>query len=137
MAEEIRKTDEQPDVGPDPVWGLGMFIIGLVTMAMAGAFTWHWVFVTGEAFLLVGVVWFLAAVARTRLKQDPIPWREKLPAFLGGTPSDRAHGAEEPSAKPRKAKRKKAKAPEVREVRKKKKKVKKVRRRKRVARDDD
>lgn len=128
MTEEIRHNDERPDVGPDPVWGLGVFLIGLVTMAMAGAFTWHWVFVIGEAFLLVGVVWFLAAVARTRLKQDPVAWREKLPAFLGGTPA-----ADE--AKPRKVKRKKA--PELGPVRKKKKKVKKVRRRKRVARDEE
>jgi hypothetical protein len=132
MVEREAQTDERTDVGPDPVWGLGLFIIGLATMGMAGAFTWHWVFVTGEAFLLVGVVWFLAAVARTRLKQDPIVWREKLPAFLGGTPA-----ADEPSAKPRRAKRKKA--PEVREVRKKKKKkkVKKVKRRKRLARDEE
>lgn len=121
MAQQTGEAQvDRPDVGPDPVWPLGMFIFGLLVMCFAGAFTWHWWFMIGEGFLLVGVVWFLTAVAITRLKQDPVDWRTKLPRFLGGT------GEEEPP-KP-KRKRNEPAAEQPRKKKKKKKRSKKSRR---------
>jgi heme/copper-type cytochrome/quinol oxidase subunit 1 len=120
-------AEEREDVGPDPVWPLGLFIVGLLVMATGGAATWHWVFNVGETLLLIGVVWFLAAVASTRLKQDPVDLRSKLPEWLAGTvaeegpeperaaeaPAQEAPAQEAPAAKApahkRKKKRKKKK----------------------------
>jgi hypothetical protein len=64
------------DVGPDPVWGLGLFIVGLLIMGTGGAMTWHYTFNVGEGILLLGVVVFLTFVARTALLQNPIDWSQ-------------------------------------------------------------
>ena len=48
--------------GPDPVWGVGVCVVGLFIMASGGAATWHWTFNIGEAILLLGMVVFLGAV---------------------------------------------------------------------------
>lgn len=60
------------DLGPDPVWGVGVGIVGLLIMAVGGAATWHWVFNVGEAIMLIGAALFLGAVAVTSLRQEPI-----------------------------------------------------------------
>ena len=81
------------DVGPDPVWGLGLFIVGLLIMATGGAMTWHYTFNVGEGILLLGVVVFLASVARTALLQQPVDW-SKMPWTEG---DDEAEEGEQPS----------------------------------------
>ena len=58
--------------GPDPVWGLGVFIVGLLTMAFGGATTRHWVFNIGETLLLIGVIVFVGAVAVTSHRQEHV-----------------------------------------------------------------
>ena len=64
------------DVGPDPVWGLGLFVVGLFIMRTGGAMTWHYTFNVGEGILLLGVVVFLTFVTRTALLQNPIDWSQ-------------------------------------------------------------
>ena len=61
--------------GPDPVWGVGVGIIGLLTMATGGALTWHWVFNVGELVMLIGAAMFLGAVTLTSLKERPLRFR--------------------------------------------------------------
>ena len=56
-------SDDVSATGPDPVWSLGVFIVGLLTMGVGGAATWHWVFNVGEAIMLLGATLFLAVVA--------------------------------------------------------------------------
>ncbi len=63
-------SDETVDVGPDPVWGFGVFLVGMITMAVGGAFTRHWVFNIGETLLLLGVGIFVGCVAITSHRQE-------------------------------------------------------------------
>lgn len=72
------------DAGPDPVWGLGVFIVGLFVMALGGAQTWHWVFNIGETLLLIGAIVFLVCMTMTALKQQPLDWRKALRSALRG-----------------------------------------------------
>jgi hypothetical protein len=74
---QVMSHHENQDVGPDPVWGLGVFIVGLVTMAIGGATTRHWVFNIGEGTLLIGVVLFVAAIAITSHRQEHVITRLK------------------------------------------------------------
>jgi hypothetical protein len=60
-----------PDVGPDPIWGMAVFVIGVLVMAAGGAGNWHWTFNIGMGTLLLGVVLFTIFVAITAVKQDP------------------------------------------------------------------
>lgn len=74
--------------GPDPVWGAGVFIVGLLVMGVGGAKTWHWTFNVGQGLLMIGSVWFLLAVALTSVRQQPLNLRARLPMWLGGTGGD-------------------------------------------------
>ena len=71
LSPEVSTTDDAPreDVGPDPVWGLGIGAFGLLNMALGGAFTWHYWFNVGEGFMLLGAVIFIGSAVVTRLKQ--------------------------------------------------------------------
>jgi hypothetical protein len=82
LAEEHDQGGE--DVGPDPVWGVSVGIVGLLIMGTAGALTWHYVFNVGEAIMLLGAVMFLYSVTRSTLMRSPIGIRERLPSWLGG-----------------------------------------------------
>jgi hypothetical protein len=93
------RAPEERDVGPDPVWALGLFIVGILVMATGGAGNWHWVFNVGEAMLLVGVVATLVMVAITSHRQEPVG--ERIRRALGALPE-----AEVPP--PSKKRRKKA-----------------------------
>lgn len=66
----VSKADKA--TGPDPVWGLGVFIVGLLIMAFGGATTRHWVFNIGETLLLIGVIVFVGAVAITSHRQEHV-----------------------------------------------------------------
>lgn len=69
--------------GPDPVIGLGLFLAGLLVMAIGGAATWHYVFNVGEGVLLLGAVLFLVSVAISSLRLDPIDWRTVIRDLMG------------------------------------------------------
>ena len=92
-------SDAEPDVtpsagdrspGPDPVVGVGVFVVGLFVMAVGGAANWHYVFNAGEGVLLLGAVMFLASVAITAHRQSPRSFREIARAAMGvdAKPSD-------------------------------------------------
>lgn len=74
---------EASDRGPDPVWGVGLFVVGLIVMAVGGAMTWHYVFNVGEAVLMIGSAVFLLFIAIASHKRDPIRWRAALRRVLG------------------------------------------------------
>jgi hypothetical protein len=96
---KAKAKDTPVDVGPDPVWAVGVFVVGLVVMGVGGAATWHWVFNIGTAVLLLGVLWFLYATIRTSLLQEPVDWRSKVPRWLGGTADEAEAEAEAPPPK--------------------------------------
>ena len=79
-AEEAAATPEVKEP-PDPVWGVGVGIVGLVVMATGGAGTWHWVFNIGELIMLIGAAMFLGAVTSTSLRQRPLRLRERWAAW--------------------------------------------------------
>jgi len=81
---------DAPDLGPDPVWGVGIFVVGLFVMAIGGAMTWHHVFNVGEGVLMLGAVVFLLFVAISSQKQDPIRLRAALRRALGRDDDDDA-----------------------------------------------
>ena len=60
---------ERPDLGPDPVYGLGIGIVGLVVTAVGGALTWHYTFNVGQGIMLLGAAVFLTCGAWTELKR--------------------------------------------------------------------
>ena len=69
------QDDKQHDAnrGLDPVWGIGIGIVGLLVMGIGGATTEHYLFNMGEAAMSLGATLFLAAVVlswnrRRRLK---------------------------------------------------------------------
>jgi hypothetical protein len=69
--------------GPDPVLGVGLFVVGFFVMATGGAATWHYVFNVGEGVMLLGAVIFLFSVAISSLRLDPIDWRAIARDLLG------------------------------------------------------
>jgi hypothetical protein len=85
---EVEPPAGRPAQGPDPVWGIGVFIVGLVTMATGGAKTWHWVFNVGEAVMLIGIATFLVVIAINAVREEPLRLRDRLPAWLGGRHDD-------------------------------------------------
>jgi hypothetical protein len=97
----VDKADNGGDVGPDPVWGMGVFIVGLTTMAIGGATTRHYVFNVGEGLLLIGVFWFLATVAITSHRQEDFLTRLRRAIRSGD-----AEPAPPPAAKARAKKKK-------------------------------
>lgn len=66
---------EQPkaDVGPDPVYGVALGVLGLMMMAVGGAATFHYVFNVGEGLMLLGAVVFLGCAVVTHFKQSGPP----------------------------------------------------------------
>ena len=83
---EVASRAKKP--GPDPVVGLGLFLVGLVVMATGGAATWHYVFNVGEGILLLGAVVFLVSTAISSVRLDPIDWRAVARDLLGMNAAD-------------------------------------------------
>lgn len=83
------KTPKSPEDAPDPVWGLGFFILGLIIMAIGGATTRHWWFNVGEGLLLIGVAVFLTFVGITSHRQEHVVKRLRR-AFQGTEQDDEA-----------------------------------------------
>jgi hypothetical protein len=53
----------------DPATGIGLFVPGLFIMALGGAATWHWIFNIGSGIMLLGMVYFVVAIALTAIQQ--------------------------------------------------------------------
>lgn len=53
---------------PDPVIGIGLVILGVLVMGVAGASTLHYVFNVGTAIAIVGAIVFVVSVALSSLK---------------------------------------------------------------------
>ena len=47
---------------PDPALGITLVIIGIVTMGIGGAATWHYVFNIGSGIAILGAVLFVTFV---------------------------------------------------------------------------
>jgi len=58
--------------GPDPVVGVGLVILGVLIMGIAGAATLHYVFNIGTAIAIVGAIVFLVSVALSSLRQKKL-----------------------------------------------------------------
>ncbi|MFO0550843.1 MAG: hypothetical protein U0271_20810 [Polyangiaceae bacterium] len=55
--------------GLDPVIGLGLIILGVLVMGIAGASTQHYLFNAGTAIALLGAMIFVVAVALSALRE--------------------------------------------------------------------
>jgi len=53
---------------PDPVIGIGLVILGVLVMGVAGAATLHYLFNIGTAIAIVGAIVFIVCVAMSSLK---------------------------------------------------------------------
>jgi len=71
-----------PDVGPDPIWGMAVFVVGVVVMAAGGAGNWHWTFNVGMGTLLLGVVIFTVFVGIVAVKLDRDRYWKPLRKFF-------------------------------------------------------
>lgn len=58
----------------------------MVTMAVGGALTWHWVFIVGEGVMLLGAALFLGAVAISAWRLDGRSLQERATEWLEGLP---------------------------------------------------
>lgn len=62
---------ERSREAPDPVVGIGLVILGVLVMGIAGAATLHYVFNIGTAIAIIGAVVFLVSVVLSSLKERP------------------------------------------------------------------
>jgi hypothetical protein len=75
-AEESKVTRTQNDdlerdpPGPDPVVGVGLVILGILIMGIAGASTAHYWFNVGTLIAIVGAVLFVTFVTFSSYKQS-------------------------------------------------------------------
>ncbi len=59
--------------GPDPVYGAGIALLGILMMGIAGAATEHYAFNVGSATAILGAILFAGAIALTSLRQ----WQQR------------------------------------------------------------
>jgi hypothetical protein len=52
----------------DPSVGIGLVILGVLVMGVAGAFTWHYTFNAGTGIAIVGAVLFVVSVTLSTLQ---------------------------------------------------------------------
>lgn len=85
-----RVNEHSPDAdrAPDPAWGVGIFAVGLLVMAIGGAGNWHLAFNIGEGLLLFGAGVFLLFVTITSHKQEPIRLRDIARRVMGTEDDD-------------------------------------------------
>lgn len=75
--QNVARTSPTPDTSqrtvhkdaPDPVIGIGLVILGVLVMGVAGAATLHYVFNIGTAIAIVGAIVFLVCVAMSSLSE--------------------------------------------------------------------
>jgi hypothetical protein len=68
----------QEDVGPDPVIGAGVTLLGIFLMGVGGAWDAHYLFDFGVLIAVLGAILFVLFVTVTALKQRQA--REEPPA---------------------------------------------------------
>jgi hypothetical protein len=68
---------ERDPSGPDPIYGLAVLVVGILTMGVAGAATLHFVFNAGTALTILGALMFVASLAISSLKDSLRARREK------------------------------------------------------------
>jgi hypothetical protein len=61
------------DVGPDPVIGAGVTLLGIFLMGVGGAWDAHYLFDFGVLIAVTGAVLFVLFVTVTALKQRRLP----------------------------------------------------------------
>ena len=61
--------DSEPS-GPDPIYGLALIVVGILTMGVAGAATLHYVFNAGTALTILGAMLFVGSLAVSSLKDS-------------------------------------------------------------------
>ncbi len=75
-ANESKPTQSQHDdverdpPGPDPVLGVGLVILGILIMGIAGAATAHYLFNIGTLIAIIGAVLFVTFVTFSSYKQS-------------------------------------------------------------------
>lgn len=62
-------TESDPS-GPDPIYGLGMVVIGVLIMGVAGAATLHFVFNAGTALTILGALVFVSSLAISSMRDS-------------------------------------------------------------------
>ena len=62
-------SDRDPS-GPDPIYGLGMVVVGVLIMGVAGAATWHFVFNAGTALTILGALVFVSSLAASSMRDS-------------------------------------------------------------------
>lgn len=68
-SEHRGKSSKLP--GPDPVIGVGLVILGVLVMGIAGASTAHYAFNIGTGIAILGAVTFLVSVTLSTLRLGP------------------------------------------------------------------
>ncbi len=61
-------SSERDPSGPDPIYGLGMVVVGVLIMGVAGAATLHFVFNAGTALTILGALVFVASLAISSMR---------------------------------------------------------------------
>jgi hypothetical protein len=65
----VGKSSKLP--GPDPVIGVGLVILGVLVMGIAGASTAHYAFNIGTGIAILGAITFLVSVTLSTLRLGP------------------------------------------------------------------
>lgn len=63
-------SPERDPAGPDPIYGLGMVVVGVLIMGVAGAATLHFVFNAGTALTILGALVFVASLAISSMRDS-------------------------------------------------------------------
>ena len=72
--------EAEAQLGPDPVFGAGVTLLGIFVMGIAGARDMHYVFDVGVVTAVLGAVAFVVCVALSALKQRKAERDEPPPA---------------------------------------------------------
>jgi hypothetical protein len=89
---EMAPTSSDHDVGPDPVIGAGIALLGIFLMGVGGAQNAHYLFNFGVLVAVLGAVLFVLFVTVTALKQR---------RALDSSRSSSSAGSSEPADPPR------------------------------------
>lgn len=63
-------SPERDPSGPDPIYGLGMVVVGVLVMGVAGAATLHFLFNAGTALTILGALAFVASLAISSMRDS-------------------------------------------------------------------
>lgn len=63
-------SPERDPSGPDPIYGLGMVVVGVLVMGVAGAATLHFLFNAGTALTILGALAFVSSLAISSMRDS-------------------------------------------------------------------